>query len=277
MKLHTTEELRHLQTTGEFPVSTFPVLNAKYSDRWDKAKELCEQFTQPLFWIDAHMHVNGDRNQSEQKITFEKIHEKNNEVNYEGNIWGWNQDYYYKNEKNDPSYYTLRKKLYINGGSRVSADNYKFSNPIFDYWLDFYDDMYPIVEHYARSNFTDINKFIHRLCIIEYSYPTATPEDYIEQREFNTVVFGQEHCDAQLGGLHLGENQSEYEAQNSVTGEYEKIPGLDNDSFLWMWGEFSENYGWKPTFHRMIHNPDPKFGTRYSLICNVVVDEKWQK
>jgi len=160
MKLHTTEELRHLQTTGEFPVSTFPVLNAKYSDRWDKAKELCEQFTQPLFWIDAHMHVNGDRNQSEQKITFEKIHEKNNEVNYEGNIWGWNQDYYYKNEKNDPSYYTLRKKLYINGGSRVSADNYKFSNPIFDYWLDFYDDMYPIVEHYARNNFTDINKFI---------------------------------------------------------------------------------------------------------------------
>ena len=274
MQLYNLEELKNLQKEGRFITHEWPLLDEKYSDRWDKAKEAIDILTDPMLMINSHKKQSSGR-ETECRIKVRKNHDRNYEESYESDTWSWLTDLYNK-KPNDPSYVAIRKKLYINKGSSDSADRYGIDIPVLNYWMNFWKDMEPIVEHYGRLAFPDINRFIHRLCIIEYSYPTATEEDYIEQREFNTVSFGDEHCDEQLAGWHIGENYMEYQAQNQITGEYEYIPNLDKTNTIYMWGEFAEKYGFNPTYHRMIHNPDPSLGTRYSLICNTVVDEKWQ-
>ena len=274
MKLYDLDEIKTITDQGKFITHEWPLLDEKYSDRWEKAKEAIEVLTDPMLMINNHKKQDG-RDETECRIKVRKNHARNYEESYESDTWSWLTDIYHHTEGDD-SCIAIRKKLYIIGGTPKMIRQYKIDIPVLNYWIEFWKDMEPIVEHYGRIAFPDVNRFIHRLCIIEYSYPTATPENYVEQRKFNTVSFGDEHCDEQLAGWHIGENYMEYQAQNKQTGEYEYIPNLDKTNTIYMFGEFAEKYGFDPTYHRMIHNPDPTVGTRYSLICNTLMDPKWQ-
>ena len=268
-KLYSTEELKNMQATGEWPVSQFSVINEKYSDRWTEAKKVMDAICRdPNVMIDAHANLEKEH-ENMIRIRNERYHERNYVRNHMSMIWSYDVDTYFK-EPEDYSYWARRTKLYINNGSRASYELFDKKIPELEYWLDFFDDISPIMDHYATNNFPSVKDFLYRFMLIEYDYPTATEADYHEQRKFNTDSFGPDHCDETLGGFHIGENQMEFQAANTKTGDWEYIQDLDKNNTLWMFGEYGEKDGWIPTYHRMIHNPDPTFGTRYSIIVNLM-------
>lgn len=277
-KLYSTEELKKMQKEGKFPISKFSLLNTKYKDRWDRAADLMNIVDHDFILKTHNQLVSQD--EAEVRLGWERLHSCYYITKYEGDVFSHDIDYYY-DEPGDDSYYAMRKKIYLCNGSRETYEREKLNIPEIEYFLDFYDDIRPIMEHYARDNFPEIEDFLYRFMIIEYSYPTATEDHevpYHEQRKFNTESFGPDHCDETLGGFHLGENQKEFQAQNTKTGDWEYIPDLENDGTLWMFGEYGEDHGWMPTYHQMVHNPDPTFGTRYSIIVDLHImepDDEW--
>ncbi len=110
--------------------------------------------------------------------------------------------------------------------------------------------------------------------VIKYNTPSATEETLTEHREHCSLRFGREHCDETLGGLHLGENYSEFYAKNTKTNERNIITELAEDKMLWMHGEDAEQSGFIPTYHGVEHNPDPSLQERYSIIIDLQANYK---
>ena len=279
MEIYTHQQLKDMQLNGIQPTYEWDLLKTKYKDRWERSAEIMNLLTNdPNRFIQDHIlnhrtfhPTKPHHNQQEAKITHDRYHNTNTFTDYQGEIYGYSVDYYFKHPYEDKTIniwedYAQRKKLLINHGSRASYDNAELDIPEFEYWLDFYDDMHKIITQMAAQAFRTTN-FIIRLSIIEYAYPTATKENYIEQRKFCTESFGDPHADETLGGWHLGENQNEFWMENTKTHELESVSNLEHGNTLWMFGEQAED--WIPTVHGMKHNPDPSHGVRYSLIANV--------
>jgi hypothetical protein len=289
MKIYTKQEFKDMQQSGTQLTFEWDLLHTKYKDRWKRASEVCNLLTSNSSrFVQDHIinhrtfnPTNPDHNSNDIKITQERIHARNTHINYQGPVYGYSVDYYFNKSYEDKSIdmwddYAQRIKLLISHGSRESYNDFELNIPELEYWLDFYDDITPIIKQTANTVF-DTDEFIIRLAVIEYSYPTATKENYIEKRKFCTEAFGDSHIDETLGAWHLGENQNEFVIKNTQTNEWESVSNFENGNTVWMFGDKQE--GWIPTTHGMKHNPDPSHGVRYSLIANVMpyIASQWGK
>jgi hypothetical protein len=289
MKIYSKQELKDMQLSGAQPTYEWDLLNTKYKDRWEKASEVCKLLTSdPNRFIQDHIinhrtfsTTRPHHNYNEIKITQERFHTQNTVINYEGSVYGYSIDYYFKEPYENKSInmwddYAQRVKLLLTHGSRDTYNEYELNIPELEYWLDFYDDINPILTQMAEQALQRTD-FIIRLSVIEYSYPTATQENYIEQRKYCTESYGDLHIDDTLGSWHLGENQNEFWMENTKTNELESVPNFENGNTLWLFGEQAKD--WIPTRHGMRHNPDPSHGVRYSVIANVhpYIASEWGK
>ena len=138
--------------------------------------------------------------------------------------------------------YVVRKKLYIYDWTGEKLG--KAAKEL-DYFIQMHNDFLPIMET-GKECFPrdDIKKWLHKLMVIEYSTPTATEENVMQHRYFNTIRFGDSHCDETFAGLHLGENFIEFQAKNTINDEWEYIDGLYDSSMLWMFVEDAQSCNW---------------------------------
>lgn len=272
------KQLKELQALGNFPIENSTVLKEKYVDRWDKAGDLFEKLDHDFF---LHLHRNTPDEVRQEEWADENIGHKSFATQYHANIFSYDLDtmrgpHDWEHDTDDDEQigdYVIRKKLYITQWSKDHIDPILGEFPELEYFVDMHADFKPVLDHYAEECFKDqhddIEKYVYKLMVIQYTYPTATEDTLVEHRRFNTERFGPDHCDETLGGLHLGENYQEFQAQNTLTNDYEFVSGLTENDMLWMFGEDAERSNWKPTFHQMVHNPAPGLSTRYSIIFDL--------
>lgn len=271
----TETKLKQYQEQGIWPCFSSQLLQETYSDRFEKSQQLFDNLNTQLFEL-----YNSDLDETPLVVEKrdENIPDKMWSLVHEGPVFGYDIDYmqgphdWYKPDDDTPAIgdYVERRKFYV---YPWTAEKMLFEDPIIEYFTNMHRDFSPMLNHIYDSCFVnqhaDIEKTIYKLMVIQYNTPTATENNVVEHRAHNTNRFGPDHCDETLGGLHLGENYQEFQAQNTLTREWEYIPGLTENNMLWMFGEHSERSNWRPTYHRMIHNSEPQLGTRYSIIFDL--------
>lgn len=277
--LYTKEQLEQMQKDDVWPLADSEDLQTKFADRWEKAEALLGPANEDFF-----LKFNNNFDDDPVRIDNwkdENIPDKSYADKFGGACFSYDEDYMVgpedwndADDKPKVGDYVLRKKLYLYNWSRDRYNSQEARDENLEYFMDMHDAFVPVLEHYAQECFADQNekvKFhLYKLMIIMYATPTADENTLVEHRKHNTERFGPDHCDETLGGLHLGENYMEFEAQQPTSKEWTPIGGLTDNKTLWMFGEFSEQSGWTPTYHRMIHNPDPTIsGNRYSIIFDL--------
>lgn len=274
MKLFNRSELKHLQDTGEWPVNACDLLSTKYANRWEMCERLFDKMDHDKF-----EYYNSHDEHNIEDWADENIPDKSYAKRHGGPTFSYDVDYMIGPYDWDSAPaerigdYVMRKKVYLMGWTGEHYQKYAEKFPELEYFIEMHKDYMPVLEHYYNECFTDqidtIDRVMYKLMVIQYTTPTATEENRTEHRKHNTERFGADHCDETLGGLHLGENYVEFEAQNVKTGDWTNIDGLNKNQALWMFSEHAEYSGWKPTYHRMIHNPEPSLGDRYSIIFDL--------
>lgn len=274
-KLYNKQQLKQMQQAGEWPVAESEYLAGEFSDRYQVAERLFDKLTPDMF-----MMINDIDPQDPPQLTEwqdENVPDKSYALKHQGPCFGYDIDTMHGpvswyDESSEVRDYVQRRKLYIyDWTSRF--DEYFDAVPELRYFTRMHDVFKPVLEHYRDECYADQaddwQKNLYKLMIIQYTVPVATDENRVAHRKHNTERFGDEHCDETLGGLHLGENFTEFHAKNPSTGKWDFIPGLDQNSMLWMFGEHSERSGWIPTVHGMTHNRAPLFNQRYSIIFDL--------
>lgn len=276
--MFTKDQLIQMQKDDVWPLSDSNDLETRFADRWEKAEALLDPANEDFFlkfnnFDDDPVRIDNWKD--------ENIPDKSYADKFGGACFSYDEDYMVgpedwndADDKPKVGDYVLRKKLYLYNWSRDRYNDQEARDENLEYFMDMHDAFVPVLEHYAQECFADQNekvKFhLYKLMIIMYATPTADENTLVEHRKHNTERFGPDHCDETLGGLHLGENYAEFEAQQPTSKEWVPIEGLTDNKTLWMFGEFSEQSGWTPTYHRMIHNPDPTIsGNRYSIIFDL--------
>lgn len=281
MKLYTREELKQQQADGSLAVSNFPSFE-KYEDRWEKASKLMSGLD-----LDYYLGLHTGDAVDEVEISDwqdDEIPDKSFAVRHSGPIMGFDIDTmigpkdWYRDKKDDQKVgdYVIRKKLYLYEWTQRGYDKYLANggerNEELEFFLEMHRDYKPILDHYYQQCFVDqqdsIERLLHKMMIIEYSHPTADDSNITEHRKHNTERFGDSHCDETLCGIHMGENIQEFEALNTCTDEWMPV-NLTGSEFLFFFSEHGEQSGWKPTYHRMIHQPNTELQTRYVIIFDL--------
>ena len=278
--LYTKSELKDMQANDVWPIHEHDNLKTKFADRWQQSETLMSQVDEEFFNT-FNSSFTDDPSRSE-KWEDEDIPEKSYAYKYGGPVFSCDMDYMigphdWHNDSDDvqkENDYVMRKKLYLYNWSRDRYYAQSKRCPQLEYFMDMHDAFVPVLEHYANETFSEYNDrvrfYLYKLMVIEYSTPTANEDNFIKHREHNTLRFGPEHCDETIGGLHMGENYNELEAQHPTSKQWTGVPELTEPKSLWMFGEHSERTGWTPTYHRMTHNPDPYIeGKRYSIIFDL--------
>lgn len=281
-KLYNKTELIQMQKDGMWPTSPSDLLETKYADRYEMAKRLHDKLSTEEF---VYLESVKDRDPPHIRIEREdNLADKNWVIHHGGNIIGYDHDvmlgpidWYKEHDDTLVGDIVRRRKVYVFQWAKDAYEYKKeqtgYSFPELEYFIEMQHDFQPVLEHYYNECFSDLHsshtRVLYKLMIINYDNPTATEDNFLEHRKHNTERFGASHCDETLGGLHLGENYQEFEALNVKTDAWEKIPGLTENDCLWMFSEHAEEAGWKPTYHRMVHNPDPNLKTRYSIIFDL--------
>jgi hypothetical protein len=282
-KLFTYNELKDHQQAGTWPLADSTLLSTKYADRWEMAKKLHDT-------VDVDFWKKNNTDPQVGQWANEDIPNKLYSDLYSGDVFSLDKDYCA-----GPNAWLLpedgirqdetvnRTKIYI---MQYTDSNYQEGNfeqipEELEYFIEMHKDFQPVMEHYLYENYSDQmhlwqdwqGKFdlgiIYKLMVIKYSTPCATPEQVTEHRKHCSLRYGRRHCDETLGGLHLGENYSEFWAENTKTKEQNMITELADDKMLWMHGEDSEQSGWIPTYHGVVHNPQNDLGDRYSIIIDL--------
>lgn len=261
-------DLRDLQNTGKWPVVESNLLKTKYSNRFQVASELFKYMSSEVF---ESLNYYEDESPNIAEWKDEDLPNKIYSTRHEGPCFGYDVDYMagphdWEHEDSPIGDYVVRKKLYIYDWTGEKLG--KAAKEL-DYFIQMHNDFLPIMET-GKECFPrdDIKKWLHKLMVIEYSTPTATEENVMQHRYFNTIRFGDSHCDETFAGLHLGENFIEFQAKNTINDEWEYIDGLSDSSMLWMFGEDAQSCNWKSTYHRMIPSHDTT-DTRYSIIFDL--------
>lgn len=241
------------------------------SDVWNKCEDLFSTLTTEQFIL---TNVIDDHEPTCNRWQDEDLPNKIWSLNHSGPVYGLDVDYmaglhdWYKDEDTLPKDdWVKRRKVYLYNWSRSKL---LMPYPELEYFMDIYDKFLPVMKHceglYSEQT-PEIEKYIHKLMIIEYSTPNCTDAEEVFYRKHCTERFGDSHCDETMAGLHLGENYSEFEYYNHKSKEWAKFD-FTND-YIWMNGLYSKFSGYKPTYHRMVHNPNPKYSTRYSIIFDL--------
>lgn len=260
--------LKDSQSIGQWPVVESHLLKTKYIDRFQKASELFEVLSTDVF---ESLNYYEDELPIITNWKDDDLPNKIYSTRHEGPCFGFDIDYMagphdWEHEDDPIGDYVVRKKCYIYDWT---GEKLEYAMPELKYFIEMHNDFLPIMNE-GKKLFPrkDIKKWLHKLMVIEYSTPTATDENVMAHREFNTNRFGDSHCDETFAGLHLGENYIEFQAKNTFNGNWEYIDGLEDSSMLWMFGEDAQSCNWIPTYHRMIPGMDT-LGTRYSIIFDL--------
>ena len=279
-KLFTLDELHDYQQQGKWPVADSLLLSTKYKDRWEVAKKLHD-----IIDVDFWKKINKMQEISEWND--EHIPSKIYSHIYSGDVFSWDDDYIsgpeswkLKDNGVKSTDVVQRRKIYFYNWSDENIRN--LGQPVpqeLKYFAEMLEDFRPVLEHYLTENYSDQSDqwedlILYKLMVIKYNTPSATEETLTEHREHCSLRFGREHCDETLGGLHLGENYSEFYAKNTKTNERNIITELAEDKMLWMHGEDAEQSGFIPTYHGVEHNPDPSLQERYSIIIDLQANYK---
>lgn len=275
-KLFNYDELKEMQQAGEWPVAQSEQLVTNFGNRYTVAESLFNKLD-----TNAYMLINDiDPNDppSIENWHDEIVPDKSYAVKHQGPCFGYDIDTMHgpvswHDEQSATKDYVQRRKLYIYDWTSRYMD-YFDAVPELKYFADMHTAFKPVLEHYRDTCYADQadtwEKTLYKLMIIQYTVPVATDDaSRTAHRKHNTERFGDEHCDETLGGLHLGENFTEFHAKNTLTGEWDTIPGLDEHSMMWMFGEHSERSGWQPCVHGMTHNHTPLYNQRYSIIFDL--------
>jgi len=268
--LFTYETLDEFQQQGKWPIADSLLLSTKYKDRWEIAERLFDDVNEDFF-----IRLNKQDEYSITKSVDPEIPHKSYSFHQSGSVFSYDNDFMagptdWALDTQHPKEVVERSKVYIYDWT---ADNVKESSPEFDYFVEMHKDFKPVLDHYLNECYSDqqelIEKTLYKLMIIRYTNPSATKHNLVEHRKWNTERFGDGHFDETLGGLHLGENYSEFTAKNETTNEWEIITELTEDKKMWMHGEHAQQSGWIPTTHGMSHNPQPDLKDRYSIIFDL--------
>ena len=277
--LYTASQLQQMQKDNQWPIGDSELLKTQFADRFERLEDLLSNANRDFF-----LKFNDSFDDDPVRINEwqdENIPEKSYADQFGGACFSYDEDYMIgpedwndADDKPKVGDYVQRKKMYLYNWSRDRYNSQDNRDANLEYFMDMHDAFVPVLEHYARECFSDqdhnVKFHLYKLMLIQYATPTATPETLVSHRKHNTDRFGPDHCDETLAGLHLGENVAEFEARTPTSGEWQGIPGLIDNKTLFMFGEFSEQSGWTPTYHRMIHNPDPTIsGNRYSIIFDL--------
>lgn len=272
-KLYTKDELKQLEKTGELALADSDLLATKFADRFEMAAKLFEKLDTVKFLELNEIDPTDEPNIEDWKD--ENIPDKSYAVKHQGPVFGFDIDTmvgpkdWYDEDANTGDRVT-RRKCYIYNWTQEKLQQ---SFPELEYFTELHAAFVPVLEHYMKECFTDqlerVKFNLYKLMVIEYSHPTATEETIVEHRKHNTERFGDIHCDETLCGLHLGENYVEFYIENHLTGERKHVEGLDQNKALQFFGEFSQQSGWQPGYHGMMHNPNTNLGTRYSIIFDL--------
>jgi hypothetical protein len=282
MKLYNYNELKDLQQSGQWPQSSYDLLATKYADRFEMCERLFEKMDHEKF-----EYYNSHDEHTIEDWADENIPDKSYAKRHGGPTFSYDVDYMIGPHDWDSAPeerigdYVMRKKVYLMEWTGEHYEKYAEKFPELEYFIEMHNDFKPVLEHYYKECFSDqydkVERVLYKMMLIQYATPTATDSNRAEHRKHNTERFGADHCDETLGGLHLGENYVEFEAKNTASGEWEPIYGLEEDVSLWMFSEHAERSGWLPTYHRMVHNPDPSLGDRYSIIFDLQARYKEEK
>ena len=282
-KLFTYNELKDHQQAGTWPLADSTLLSTKYADRWEMAKKLHDT-------VDVDFWKKFNTDPQVDQWANEDIPNKLYSDLYSGDVFSMDRDYVA-----GPNAWLLpedgikrdetvnRTKIYIMQytDSNLRDGNFEQIPEELKYFIEMHKDFRPVMEHYLYENYSDQMHLwkdwqgefdlgiIYKLMVIKYWTPSATPEQVTEHRKHGSLRYGRHHCDETLGGLHLGENYSEFWAENTKTKERNMITELADNKMLWMHGEDSEQSGWIPTYHGMEHNPQNDLGDRYSIIIDL--------
>ncbi|MDA9992381.1 hypothetical protein N9E03_01715 [bacterium] len=267
--LFTLEQLQDYQQAGKWPLADSTLLSTKYADRWKVADRLFKDVNKEFF-----IKLNQQEEFTIKQTEDPEIPHKSFSRHYSGSVFSYDNDYMASptqwNLDTEPTEFVERTKVYIYDWTE---GNIQESSLEFDYFVEMHKDFKPVVEHYLNECYSDqldlIDKTLYKLMIIRYNNPSATEENIVEHRKWNTERFGDEHFDETLGGLHLGENYSEFKAKNETTNKWEIITELTKNKKMWMHGEHAQQSGWIPTTHGMSHNPQKDLKDRYSIIFDL--------
>ena len=282
-KLFTYKELKDHQQAGTWPLADSTLLSTKYADRWEMAKRLHD-----IVDTDLWKKFNTDP-QIEHWANDEVPNKLYSNLN-SGDVFSFDEDFVagpnawlFPDEDGKHDETVNRTKIYIMQytGQNYENGNFEQAPEELKYFIEMQKDFQPVLEHYLYENYSDQMHLwndwqgehdlgvIYKLMVIKYWTPCANPEDVTEHRKHGSERYGRHHCDETLGGLHLGENYSEFWAENTETKERNMITELADNKMLWMHGEDSEQSGWIPTYHGMTHNPQDDLGDRYSIIMDL--------
>lgn len=273
-KLKNYDSIKQDQKDGHLLVSASDLLMSKYSDRWERCKDLIDSLTEEKykkFNMHSDYEIEDWKDDGVPDKSFAKKH-SGGTISYDIDTMVGPHDWH--NEVGDKGDYVIRKKIYLYNWTEDNLlEHYTEAYPELMYFCEMHKDFKPILDYYLKEcynlNYDKVDRILYKLMVIQYTTPTATDETRVAHRLHNTERFGAEHCDETLGGLHLGENYQEVQLQNSKTKEYEYVPGLCESNMVWMFGEHAEQHGLLPTYHRMTHNSDSKLGDRYSIIFDL--------
>ena len=278
-RLFTLEELHNHQQLGTWPIADSTLLSTKYKDRWEVAKNLFKIVDNNFF--EKH---NDERNIKEWNDP--NVPNKSYSYIHTGNVFSYDDDYMsgpeawkLKDDGVKSPEVVQRRKVYFYNWTEEEAKSCYSLPPEFTYFVEMHKDFQPVLEHYLYENYSDQaglweNLVLYKLMVISYNIPSATEKNRIEHRKHCSERFGDEHCDETLGGLHLGENYSEFWAKNTKTDKKEVITELAEDKMLWMHGEHAKQSGFIPTFHGVQHNTQKDLEERYSIIIDLQVRYK---
>lgn len=268
MKLYNRAELKDIQAEGTPITFKHPDLAGKFADRFNKAKQLFDKMNVELATKCNDFTFEEEHGLTHTRWEDDEIPEKIYADQYSGPAFSYDLDYmagpndwHKQHEAISEDDYVLRRKIYLYDWTRERAEEAGIDLPEeMDFFLDIIDTFKPMLEHYRdeclADQADDIRFYMTKMMMIEYSTPNATDDNRDEHREHCMERFGDSHCDEALLGLHLGESVVQFEGQNCQTGEWMEVDGLNKDTGVFMFSEFSERSGWKPTFHRMIGNAE---------------------
>ena len=282
MKLYNREELKAIQVQGDPVTFKHPTLAEDFADRFEVAKSLFDKMNLRLARDCNNFTFEEEHGLTTTKWEDDEIPDKIYAHQNSGPAFSYDLDYMVgpKDWHGDADAkkvgdYVLRRKIYLYDWTRERAQEAGIELPEeMDFFLDMIDTFKPMLEHYRdeclADQANDIRFYMTKMMLIEYSTPLATDDNRDDHRAFCMERFGDEHCDEALLGLHLGESVIEFEGQNCTTGEWSEVDGLDSDTGVFLFSEFAERSGWKPTFHRMIPHPD-RWGdaaSRYVIVVD---------
>jgi hypothetical protein len=265
------------------PIANKPIksdlLSGKYSDRWEKMKQLMDSMPTKEYLPKCKLKE-GEVNPA-VKFNFQFSGHPYFNLAFDTHILDPDNIGAIQAEETFNMEYVCRKKIYISQKNIWQYEGYLDdggqANEPYEYFIEMKKDFDKIIKPYYDTHFEGIQdkyEFWTSMMMVEYACPFANDDNAIEMRTFNTNVWGPEHCDETVAGLHVGENVREFQASyTGEDGEYLYVPELMDDHYFFFYGEESQQFGYTPIYHRMVPHDSEPSSTRYSIIIDLETRE----